>query len=35
MPIASPAMVSVTQVDDDGMNGRAASASTAGNSSGR
>ena len=35
MPIASPAMVSVTQVDEDGMNGNAASASATGSSSGR
>ena len=35
MPIASPAMVSVTQVEPDGMNGQAATASSSGSSSGR
>ena len=35
MPIARPAMVSVTQVEPDGMNGSAASASASGKSSGR
>ena len=35
MPIASPATVSVTQVEVDGMNGKAATASSSGSSSGR
>ena len=35
MPIASPAMVSVTQVEPDGMNGSAASAIATGSRSGR
>jgi hypothetical protein len=34
MPIARPAMVSVSQVELDGMNGYAIAASTSGNSSG-